>query len=358
MKLKKIWKIVFGLIGLLIVLLITGIIVYNYELSPVDKKDSKEVVFVIEKGTSTKNIAKDLKGASLIHNEKFFLFYVKLHKINNLQASTYKLKRSNSMKEIINIISNGEGFNPEEIKITFKEGENIRKIAKTIEANTNNKYDDVISKMTDSKYIDTLIEKYWFLDKSLKSSDIYYPLEGYLFPSTYIFENKDVTIETIVKKMLDKTGEVLTKYKSDISKSELSLQEVITFASIVELEGSSDKDRPTIASVFYNRMKKNMSLGSDVTACYAQKIDDTAECHNRANFNYQSKYNTRLLNNLGLPVGAIASPSEGSIKAVLNPTKTEYIYFVADKNKKIYFFNTKEEFDSKIKELKKNGDWL
>ncbi len=120
MKLKKIWKIVFGLIGLLIVLLITGIIVYNYELSPVDKKDSKEVVFVIEKGTSTKNIAKDLKGASLIHNEKFFLFYVKLHRINNLQASTYKLKRSNSMKEIINIISNGDGFNPEEIKITFK----------------------------------------------------------------------------------------------------------------------------------------------------------------------------------------------------------------------------------------------
>ncbi len=358
MKLKKIWKIIFGLIIVFVLILIGTFIFYKYEISPVDKKDTKEVVFTIEKGATTKKIGKDLESASLIHDANFFVVYVKLHKISNLQASTYKLKRSMNLKEIIKIINKGEGFNPNEVKITFKEGKNIRSIAKTIEANTNNKYDDVLKKINDSKYIDTLIEKYWFLDKSIKSSDIYYPLEGYLFPSTYIFSDKDVDIETIITKMLNKTSEVLNNYKKDISNSSMSVHEIITFASIVELEGASNSDRPNVASVFYNRINKKISLGSDVTACYAQKIDDTYECHNRANFNYNSKYNTRLLSNLGLPPSAICSPGEGSIKAVLKPAKTNYLYFVADKNKKMYFFNTKSEFDSKIKELKKNGDWL
>lgn len=358
MKLKKIWKITFSLIVVFIILLVGISILYEYEISPVDKKDTNEVVFKIEKGTGTKTIGKNLENASLIHDANFFVFYVKIHNISNLQASTYKLKRSMNLKEIIEIINKGDGFNPNEVKITFKEGKNIRSIAKTIEANTNNKYDDILKKINDSKYVDSLIEKYWFLDKTIKSSDIYYPLEGYLFPSTYIFNDKDVSVETIITKMLNKTSEVLTKYKDDISKSNMSVHEILTFASIVELEGANDTDRPNVASVFYNRIAKKMSLGSDVTACYAQKIDDTYECHNKANFNYNSKYNTRLLNNLGLPIGAICSPGEGSIKAVLKPAKTGYLYFVADKNKKMYFFNTKDEFDSKIKELKKNGDWL
>lgn len=150
--------------------------------------------------------------------------------------------------------------------------------------------------------------------------------------------------------MLIETDKVLSKYKTEIEKSKLSTQQIITLSSIVELEGLSDKDRPNIASVFYNRLNKNMSLGSDVTACYAQKIDDTTLCHNTANFNYKSDYNTRLVSKLGLPTGPICNPSESSIKAVLNAPKTDYLYFVADKDTNVYFFKTKDEFDKKIKE--------
>ena len=221
-----------------------------------------------------------------------------------------------------------------------------------------NKYDDVIKKVSDKEYIDSLIEKYWFITKDVKNSELYYPIEGYLYPNTYTFNNKNVTIEEIFTKMLDETQKVLDKYKDKIEKSKMSVHEILTFASIVELEGVNNSDRPTIASVFYNRLDRGISLGSDVTACYAQKIDDTALCHRTANFNYDSKYNTRLLSNKGLPVGPICNPSEGSISAVLNPTESDYLYFVADKNTKVYFFKTESEFYSTIKELKQKGLWL
>lgn len=358
MKLKKIWKIFISLI-IISFLCGTGVFyLYNYEISPVDKHDKKDVVFTVKKGSTTKTIAKELKSASLIHDENFFVIYMKLNKISNLQASTYRLKRSMTLKQIISIINKGEGFNPDEIKITFKEGKNIRNVAKVISENTNNEYNSVIEKINNKEYIDELIKKYWFLKDDIKNKDIFYALEGYLFPNTYVFNNKDVTIDVIFEKMLDETDKILSKYKNDIEKSDYSVHELITLASIIELEGLNDSNRPDVASVFYNRLDKGISLGSDVTACYAQKIDDTALCHRTANFNYPSKYNTRVVTNLGLPIGPICNPSESSIKAAINPNKTDYMYFVADKNTKLYFFKTKSEFEKKIKELKQSGNWL
>ncbi len=358
MRLKKKWKIAFTVLALFIVLTIISVSFYNYELSPVDKKDKKDVFITIEKGTTTGDIVKTLKKANLIKSRGALLIYIKSNNIKHLQASSYKLNKTMSAKDIINTINEGKGFNPDEVAITFKEGKNMRSVAKTIEDNTNNKYEEVIAKSNDKEYINSLISKYWFIGNDVKKTGTFYKLEGYLYPDTYVFKNKDVSVEDIFNKMLANTNKIFSKYKDKIEKSELSIQEIITFASIVELEGSIYADRLNIASVFYNRLSKKMSLGSDVTACYAQKIDDTTLCHNTANFNYKSDYNTRLVSKLGLPIGPICNPSESSIKAVLNAPKTDYLYFVADKDAKVYFFKDKKEFDEKIKELKQNGKWL
>lgn len=352
---KKVVIILSILIG---IVLISGAVLYNYLLSPVNKNSNEMIEITIKTGESSNEIAKDLKNNKLIKNDQFFIIYLKLNKINDLKASTYKLKQSMSMKEIIDIISGGKGYNPNEITITFKEGKNIRSIAQVIDKNTDNSYDDVMNKLNDEKYIDSLIEKYWFLTKEIKNKELFYPIEGYLFPDTYNFNNKKVTVEEIFEVLLNQTDKILTKYKDKINAQDFTVHEVMTFASIIELEGLKKKDKPDIASVFYNRLAIDMSLGSDVTACYAQKIDDTAKCHNTANFNYDSPYNTRPLSNKGLPVGPIANPGIDSIDAVLNPTKTDYIYFVADKHTNIYFFKTYGEFETKINELKENGDWL
>ena len=358
MKLRRIWKFI-GVLFIVIAIILIGLAgIYSYEMSACDKSDNTKVLFTIKSGTGTKTIAKNLEDAKLIHNKDFFVFYLKLNKVNDIKASTFELKRSMNMKEIIEVICKNNSYNPEEISITFKEGKNIRSIATVISEKTNNSYDDVLKKVADKEYVASLIEKYWFIDKSVNNTDLYYPLEGFLYPDTYRFKNKDVTVEEIFTKMLEQSNKVFTKYKTEIERNDLSTFEVITLASVVELEASREADMPNVASVFLNRLKRGISLGSDVTACYAQKIDDAIECHRSANFNYNSKYNTRLVTLKGLPAGPICNPSEASIKAVLNAPSTNYLYFVSDKNTKMYFFENQTQFNKKIAELKKNGDWL
>ena len=99
----------------------------------------------------------------------------------------------------------------ETVTITFLEGKNMRYIAQTIAANTNNTANDVYKLLEDDEYISSLIDKYWFLTSKIQNDNIYYPLEGYLYPETYSFENKDVFVETIFEKMIDQMSKVLTK---------------------------------------------------------------------------------------------------------------------------------------------------
>ena len=176
--------------------------------------------------------------------------------------------------------------------------------------------------------------------------------------NTYSFENAQVGVKTIFEKMLDKMDEILTKNKSKIQNSRLTVHQLLTMASIVELEGNSKENRPQVANVMYNRIANNMPLGSDVTTYYAIKVDMGERDLYAKEINTYNAYNTRGPNMEGkLPVGPIANSSQESIEAVLNPTKEKYLYFVADKNGEIYFTNTYEEHQQKINELKKKGLW-
>ena len=206
--------------------------------------------------------------------------------------------------------------------------------------------------------IKTLIDKYWFLTDDIKNSNIYYPLEGYLYPETYVF-NEDVTVEEIFKNMLDETDSKLSKYKEDINKSNYSINEIITLASVIEQEGMYDSDKKDIASVFYNRLNKNMPLGSDVTTYYAFKVELGERELTTNEINTYNPYNTRGPSMNGkIPVGAISNFSKSSLEAALYPNKTNYYYFVADKKGKTHFTKTYEEHQKVIKELKESGNWI
>lgn len=342
--------------------------IYNIQKSPVDKKDNKEIKVVIEPGSTSKKIASVLKNNDLIRNEKFFLLYIKINKVNNLKASTYIFKKSMSLEEIIKVLEKGNSFNPDQITITFKEGINMRKIASIIEQKTNNSYDEVFNTLKDEEYIDLLISKYWFLKDIIKNNDIYYPLEGYLFPDTYNFKDKNVTVKEIFEVMLNKMDKELTKLKTDIEEGKLSIHDILTLSSIIELEGGVKRDangviikddRPGIASVFYNRLKNKMSLGSDVTTYYASRIDITERDLYTYELNTSNPYNTRGPGMEGrLPVGPISTVGVSSINAAVNPTTTDYFYFVADKYNNTYFTKTYAEHLAKIKELKEKGVWF
>lgn len=326
---------------------------FNYQIGPVSKNSTLKTV-VIEKG-GISDIANTLKENNLIRDVTMFKVYIKLTGKTNLKASTYELSENMGVKKIVEILESGNDYNPDEVKITFKEGINMRKIASLISENTNNSEEDVYNLLKDDEYLDELIDSYWFITDDIKDSKIYYSLEGYLYPDTYIFMNKDVSVKEIFKKMLDEMNDKLTPYKEKFNNSDLSIHEILTLSSIVELEGASSSDRNGVAGVFYNRLNSNMTLGSDVTTYYGIKLDMSERDLTKAELNDCNNYNTRCSTFKSLPVSPICIASIESIEAVLEPTEHDYYYFVADKNKKTYFTKTYEEHLDMVSKLKEEG---
>lgn len=352
-KLNKKSKIIILIIATSLLLCVTPIIWYNTSLGAVSTENSK-VEIEIPIGSGSNKIGNILKENKLIKNELAFKIYVKLNNVEGLQAGKYQIDKSWNVKEILEFLKTGKVMK-DQVVITFVEGKNIRWIANKIEECTNNTKEDVYNLLKDEEYIEDLIEQYSFITTEIKNKDIYYPLEGYLFPDTYYFNGKDVSVKEIFKVMLDKMESVLLNIEN---KKGLSTHELLTMASIVELEGTNSSARKDIASVFYNRIAKNISLGSDVTTYYAYGIDMGERDLTKNELNSYNPYNTRGPNMSGkLPVGPIASPSLASIQAAADPNETEYLFFVADKNGKVYFTRNNSEHEQMISSLKRQGLW-
>lgn len=355
LKLKKKALFIIILLPLLLVLLLFTSI-YFYFTSPVDKKDDTIKQIIIEEGTSTSQIAEKLKASKIIKNERVFRQFLKLKKADNIYAASYYFKSSMTLNEVIDVLKQG-GHNLNEIAITFREGINVLSLANIIEENTSNTKEDVFNTLKDEGYIDSLIDKYWFLTDDIKNKDIYYPLEGYLFPNTYFFASYDVDVKDIFDAMLDEMDKVLTNYKTDIEKNSLSIHKLLTLASITQSEGVNKDDFKTIASVFINRLNDNMPLGSCVTSYYGVKKSMEEEL-SLSDINDDNPYNTRGDNPKLISVGPISNPGKDAIEAVLKPIKTDYYYFVSDKNNKVYFTKTFEEHENVISKLQDEGLWL
>ena len=352
MKKTRILALILGFIG---IILIATFIYYQYNISPVDSSSKANIEVVIPDGMSTSNIAKTLYDKDLIKDEFFFKVYLKLNSVGSLKASTYLLTKSMSLDEIVDMLvkgNNSEGS----IRLTFREGQTINDYAKLIDENTNISFEDFINTTKDVNLLSTLINDYWFLTEDILNEEIYNPLEGYLFPDTYEFSKDKLTSEDIIRTLLNEEEKKLAQYKEELEKN--NIHNIITLASIAELEGVKSEDRRNIISVFNNRLDKGMNLGSDVTTYYAfnEKMDSdlTSEM-----FNTYNPYNTRSSEMAGrLPVGPICNPSIDSIEAALNPTDSNYLYFVADKNRNVYFTTSAIEHEEKVQELKENGDWI
>ena len=327
---------------------------YQYEISPTDKKSTATYEVVVKQGMRTSEIADLLKKKNLIKNSYFFKVYMKLNRKQTIKAATYDLKKSMDLDTIVSLLEVGKAN--DDISITFKEGKTIKDYAKVLSTNTNISEEDFLAKMKDKTYLTSLINSYWFLTDTILNDDIYYGLEGYLAPDTYNFKDKDVSIEEVVKTLLDQEETNLEPYKNKVNKA--NIHDILTLASMAELEGVKEKDRKMIVGVFQNRLSKNMNLGSDVTTYYAFSEDMTKDLTSEM-FNTYNPYNTRSSQMAGkLPVGPICNPSKSSIEASINPTSSDYYYFVADKNGNVYYTKTSSEHSAKVKELKDKGDWI
>ena len=270
---KKNKIILIVVIAIIAVMMITGIIflnIYNNALSPVAKKgEGKDIKLLVEKGDTVKEIAKLLKEKGAIKDENIFNLYTKISGKSAFKQGRYKFNTENDVKTIVEKLVKGD-VNKEEIKLQLLEGKTIKDLAEVVAKVTTNTKEQFLAKMKDKDYIKKLSEKYWFIDyDTVTKEGIYYPLEGYLFPDTYIFDNKEVSIETIIDAMLKQTEKKIAEYKNIQGEKKLTIHEVLTLASIIELEAGSSStkseektlsDREVVAKIFMNRLNKKMSL--------------------------------------------------------------------------------------------------
>lgn len=357
---KKLIKILIALVILVIIAIAVPVIWYFNAIGPM-QEEAKDIKVTIEMGSGSSTIAKVLKDAGVISSDIAFKIYVKLNNISGFQAGEYVLSPNMDLETITKSLKEGKVFS-EQVKITFVEGKNMMWIAKRIAETTDNTEQDVYNLLKDKEYLNELIDEYWFLTKDILNKDIYYALEGYLAPNTYYFAKENLSVKAIFKTLLDETEKILKDYKETVDKSKYSIHEIMTMASIVELECPPSKDnenRKNTANVFYNRLKTGMSLGSDVTTYYAFKINMSDRDLTVSELNSSNPYNTRGPNMGGkLPVGPICCPSKTSIEAAIAPNKGDDLYFVADKNGKIYFTETYSEHIQVVNKLKNEGKWF
>lgn len=342
---------------MLIILIVVAFLgLYRLNTAAVsDKTDS--VSIEVKDGNNYFTIASLLKDNNLIKSEFFYKIFLKIHRPTGLITGTYELNQSMSVSEIVETLSNKNNLKNTSIKLTFKEGIRITNMADIIEEKAGIPAEDFIKTVNDDEYIDTLINKYWFITNDVKNDDLYYKLEGYLFPDTYILDKDELDSKTIIQKILDNTDDKLSSLKQSIEGSDYSIHQLLTLASIIELEAVTDDDRANVAGVFYNRLNNSWSLGSDVTTYYAAKKSMT-ESLTKSELNDCNGYNTRCTSMKGLPIGPIDNPSLSSINAAINPSSNNYYYFVADSEKKVYFTKNATEHANIIAKLKKEGKWI
>lgn len=346
------------LIAVLALIVLGVFLTYNHMISAPANEDLI-LEFNVEKGGTYNSIAEDLEKGGFIRSALFYKIYLKLNPVSeNLEYGRYYLPTKASVKELLEVLKKGSDTLADTVTVTFVEGKNMRYIISTITKNFNITEKQVLDKLSDKEYLDRLIEEYWFITKDIKNKNIYYSLEGYLYPDTYEYY-ETASVEDIFKKMLDNMESKLDQYMENIDKSKYSFHQILTLASIVEQEAGNAKDRKGVAGVFYNRLKDKWSLGSDVTTYYAEKIDNFSQDLTQAALNKCNSYNTRSsCMNGKLPVGPICNPGLESIVAAINPKKHSYYYFVADKNGKTYFNKTYSEHNSTVARLKREGLWI
>ncbi len=366
-KKKKKFRFVRFLVTLLILLALLGVggfYGYRYAesaLQPIDPSSKQYVKVQIPEGANSQEIGSILEKSGLVKHGLLFTAYVKYKNYSDLKSGYYNLQKSMSTEDLIKALQKGGTPEPQEVvyaNLTIPEGFTLEQIAQTV-AQLQGDFKEPLTaeafmaKVQDENFIAQEVAKYPKLLESLpaKDSGVRYRLEGYLFPATYTIK-ESTTIESLIDEMLATMDKNLSSHYATIKEKNLTVNELLTIASLVEKEGAKTEDRKLIAGVFYNRLNLGIPLQSNIAILYAegklgQKIslaDDVA-----IDTAIDSPYN--VYTNIGLMPGPVDSPSLDAIESSINQTKSDNLFFVANvQDGKVYFAATKEEHDKNVEE--------
>lgn len=307
---KKALTILIVILLILIALSATLLIINR----PKDRNDNTFVIVKIEAGSSTDDIARALHKKGVISSVSKYKLVSKLWRYDGkYKAGSFSVSPSMRSSDIAQTISKGVSSTK---NFTIPEGYTLEQTAKKLDN------EGIVNK---DKFLDVArhgdFSKFSFL-KGAQSGDNH--LEGYLFPDTYAVD-LDADETQIITTMLNQYDKVFTKkYRERAKELNLTENQIIIIASLIERESQYDGDRAKIASVIYNRIKAGMPLQIDATIQYA--LGKTKENLSIDDTKIDSPFNTYT--NKGLPPGPICSPGKESIKAALYPEDTDFLYYV------------------------------
>lgn len=335
---------------------------YQYvqsSLQPVDASSKQYVTVQIPEGANVQTIGSTLEKSGLIKHGVIFAFYAKYKNYSDLKSGYYNLQKSMSTEDIIHELQKGgtaEAQEPALANLTIPEGYTIDQIAQAVGQLQGDfkeplTADAFLAKVQDENFISQEVAKYPSLLESLptKESGARYRLEGFLFPATYSIK-ESTTVESLIDEMLAAMDKTLAPHYSTIKSKNLTVNELLTIASLVEKEGAKTDDRKLIAGVFYNRLNLGMPLQSNIAILYAQgKLGQKISLADDAGIDTSINSPYNVYTNLGLMPGPVDSPSLDAIESSINQTKSENLYFVADvTDGKVYYASNKEEHDRNV----------
>ncbi len=312
-------KRIYVTVAILAVLIILSLGWWLRGTSPANSNDNTPKIFIVEQGEGVRSIARNLKDQGLIKDPTAFFILTKQTGLDSkIQAGSFRLNPSMTAREIAQSLTIGT----EDIWITIPEGQRAGEIADTLEKLMPN---------YDASW-EAVLEKN----------------EGYLFPDTYLLP-KDADVDAVVKIMRDNFD---SKYTTlDTSKVNLTENEIVTLASLIEREARHAEDRPIVSSVIHNRLDIGMKLDIDATLQYIKGYDDATKKWWPNNITNEDKQSSSLYNTYGragLPPAPIANPGLLSLQAAVNPDETPYLFYITDKNGVNRYAQTLDEHEENI----------
>lgn len=320
-----------------------GIATYLYvQLKPgMDKlgpDKSEKIIIDVEPGPF-KNVIDNLYEMKAIRNKRLVSMIATFtHADQKIKMGEYEITSDMWPQEILRILVSGKSV---QRSFTVQEGLNIFEIAHVFELNKISSEKEFLKLVQDPKYVEKLI--------GIRANS----LEGYLYPDTY-FYTKGMTLEKIVHMMVNHFNDIMNEVEPELQKNKVLRHKMITLASMIEKETGVEEERPTISSVFYNRMKKGMRFQSDPTIIYGLAIKNgkMGKSIRKSDILAKDAYNTYTIK--GLPIGPISNPGKEAIISAMKPEKSEYLYFVSMNEGRHYFSRTYQEHEEAVKKYQKD----
>lgn len=332
------------------------------DMLAINRTENKNVKIEIPANPSLDTVATVLEDNNIIDDKNYFKMFAKLTKSDDeFTQGTYDIRTNMDYEAIINFLVSGSN-RTDTIMVTIPEGKNIIEVAKLLKENGVLADEGDFLELCNSSQFD---DDYSFLKDINNPDDRYYKLEGYLYPDTYTFyKNEDA--ENVIYRFLNNFDSRLTE-KQDVSgydkvttiekmleenRSDYTLDQVMTVASIIQSEAADTEDMYYISSILYNRLNADEDmgvqyLGLDSTKFYPYRTQ--ADVPEGARDSFESSYDT--YSHPGLPDGPICNPGMNAIIAALNPKDTDYYFFCHDKDGNAYYATTIYEHNANLENI-------